>query len=468
MDYTTLIFLLGLFPLSAMISLLDRSAEYKNMIIILTSLIFFSWGRPFAVCLIFLSVLIDWGLGLGAAKLQDKTGRKLSALPAVIVSGAVNSGLFLVFEHNSLFEGHDRLTLDKAIIPVGMAYYTIRGFSYVYDVFKGKIRAEKNVFCLFTYMMSFTLMCAGPAVRYGDMESQIRNREVTTEKLNQGLNRIFWGLAKAVLLTTVFKQIEYVGLSGSEITTMGCWLGMLAFFAKNYYLFTGLCDMSTGLSLVYGFVLPVNYRDIEPGELFTGLIKSYNTTVVGFFAELFGVSGKAKPAFAAIGAVACGAALGFWYSASMNAVIVGAAAGLLAALELTALKKPLSKLPAIVQYIYLVIASLVIFGGVYFSSSRGLENWFYSYRKWLLGLVGVNTKYTLSVAMRDMLLHNMTLIVIAFFVVCAPARRGVFRLCDNIAAKSRRSYGAVRIVKTLCTALVFALSIMTLVVEYTR
>ena len=466
MDHTTLIFLLGVFPFSVIISMLDRSAEYKNMIIILTSLICFSWGRPFAVCLIFLSVLIDWGLGFAVMKLKERTGRSRYAMPALILSGVMNAGLFLVFAHNELMSGRlERFSVDKAIIPLGIGYYAVRGFSYVYDVYKGRIKAEKNVFCLFTYMMAFMFMCAGPAVRYGDMESQIRSREVTTEKLNMGLNSVFWGIGKAVLLSAPFHRIELVALNGSEITTAGCWLGMLSYFARNYFLFTGLCDIANGLCLVYGFVLPRNYRDIEPKELFTGLVRSYNTSIVTFFGEVFGANDRSRPVFAAIGAVLSGAVIGFWYDSQLSFLIVGAAAGLLVALEMLVLRKLLEDKPAVVQYIYMVLAALLIFSATYFSSTRGLENWFYSYKKWLLGLVGVGTKYTLSVAVRDMVMRNLTLIIIAFAVICAPVKRRIRKAVDDLGARSIGWYSTVRITKTVCTAAVFVISIITLVAE---
>ncbi|MBQ8967077.1 MBOAT family O-acyltransferase [Ruminococcus sp.] len=452
MTYTDLIFLFGMFPAATVLSLLDRSSEYKNLILILTSLLFFSWGRPFAVCLIFLSLFVDWGIGLAVGSLRAKS--RPAALAMTVIDAAMNLGLMLVFGHNYLFEGRSP-GLEEVMLPVGMGYYSLRGFSYVQDVFRGKIRPERNVFCLMTYMVSFHLMCAGPVVRYGDMESQIRSREVNTDKLNAGLNRMVWGLGKIVLLSEVFAKIMAAGLNGNEITTLGCWLGMLAFFARYYFLFTGLCDMSRGLSLVGGFVLPLNYRDIEPDELFTGMVKSYNTTVVGFFADLLGLPESKSKVRTAVGAVICGGLMGLWYHVSLGCLVIGLAAGALVAAEQLFLKDILAKLPAAVKYIYLVLTAMIIFGGLEFKS-------FYGYRKWLLGLVGVGTKYTLSVAVKNAVMNNYVLILIAFCVVCAPVRRLITGGADKLSAKNRRAYSAVRAVKTLATAAVLVISAITL------
>lgn len=452
MTYTDLIFLFGLFPLSAVLSLLDRSPEYKNMILIITSLLFFSWGKPVAICLIFLSLFVDWAIGMAVGNVRENS--RIIAVSLTFADALMNTVLMLIFGQNRLFEGTS-FEISSLILPVGMGYYTLRGFSYVYDVCKGKIRAEKNVFCLMTYMVSFHFMCAGPVVRYGDMEGQIRKRELTTEKLNAGINKLIWGMGKAVVLAPVFQKIMEAGIGSSEITTVGCWLGMLGLFAQSYFMFTGLCDMSRGLSLMSGFILPVNYRDIDADELFTGLVKSYNTTVIGFFTDLLGITGTGSRVRAALGAVVCGLMMGLWYQVSPTFAVVGLAAGLLVGLEQLFLKDILGKLPRVIKYIYLVAASLFIFGGVNFRS-------FYGYRKWLEGLIGRGTDYTLSVSMRDILLHNYVLILIAFCIVCTPVRKLITGRADKISAKSRKHYGIVRAVKTVCTAAVFAVSVLAL------
>ena len=452
MTYTDLIFLFAIFPVSTVLSMLDRSSEYKNLILIITSLLFFSWGRPFVVCLIFLSLVVDWALGLCIGSIREKN--RTGAVLLTAADGVMNTALMLIFGHNYLF-ADTALALEDIMLPIGMGYYSLRGFSYVSDVCRGKVRAEKNVFCIMTYMVSFHLICAGPMVHYGDMEGQIRKREVTTEKLNAGLNRMCWGLGKIVLLAEVFRKIRTAGLNGSEITTLGCWLGMLAFFAQYYFMFTGLCDMSRGFSLMGGFVLPINYRDIEPDELFTGLVKSYNSTVIAFFSDLLDIPNSKSKVRTAVCAVICGGIMGLWYAVKPISFIVGLAAGLLVALEQLFLKNILAKLPAFFKYVYLVLASLLIFGALEFKG-------FFGYHKWVLGLMGSGVQYTLSVAVKDAVLNNCVLILIAFCVVCAPVRRLITGSADKLSAKSRKAYGTVRICKTIATAAVLVISVITL------
>ena len=123
------------------------------------------------------------------------------------------------------------------------------------------------------------------------------------------------------------------------------------------------------------------------------------------------------------------------------------------------LERPLSKLPELVKYIYLVLTALVIFGGLYFDS-------FYGYKKWLFALAGVNVKYTLSVSVKSAVLKNITLIVISFFIVCPPAKRAFCKIFKKLSQKSQAAYGRVMITKTIMTVLVFAVSVITLAAEY--
>ena len=456
MVYSDLIFILGMFPIMTIISLFDRSAEYKNLILIICSLLFFSWGRPFALCLIFLSVIIDWGVGIIISKNRDK-----KALCGILIGADIimNTALMLIFGQNILYNKVKKLSFDAAILPVGMGYYMLRGISYVYDVYKGRCKGEKNIFCLLTYMISLHFMLVGPLVRYGDIEPQIRKREVTGAKLNEGLTKIVFGLGKVVLLAGVFEQIKLAGLNGKEITTLGCWLGMLSFLAQYYFLFTGLSDMAKGLGLTNGFVYPDNYTDIEADGLFTGMIKSFNTTVVGFFGELFGCEKKMNGVFTFICYMLCGLALSIWYQAKINFIIVGLCAAVLFLLEKLFLGKGLSKLPAAVKYIYLVLTALVIFGGLYFDS-------FYGYKKWLFALAGVNVKYTLSVAVKNAVLKNITLIIIALFVILPPAKRAFCGTFRKLSERSQAAYGRLMIAKTVMTILIFAVSVITLAAEY--
>lgn len=452
MSYSDLLFFLGLLPLSVLFSFLDRSAEYKNFILIITSVIFFAWAKPIIVCLLFLTVIAEYLIGIGIEK--SKSAGKAGARALLFADLIMNAGIFFVFAHNYLFDKVEILSFSEAVIPVGVAYYTVRGFSYCYDVYTDKIKAERNIFCLLTYMVSYHFMIVGPIVRYGDIEPYIRKRTAGGREINEGLKIFIPGLAKVLLLAPVFSGIKLAGLNGEEITLLGCWLGMISFFAEAYFVFTGMSDMARGLGKMNGFDYPENYRELGTKGLFKGLLESFNTTLVKFFEEVFERAGRGKKLLTAVCTVLCFAAVMLWYEARLNFLIVGIAAGLIAVLEKYAYGRKLERLPSAVKLIYVFILSMILFGGLYFSSM-------YGYRKWLLALVGTGTEYELSVAVKKAVLNNIVLIVIAFISVCPVIKKPLLSAAERYGERSARAYGQVMICKTAVRAVVLLLCVIT-------
>lgn len=254
-----MLFFLGLLPLSILFSFFDRSTEYKNLILIITSVIFFSWAKPLAVCLIFVTVIAEYFIAIGIAKNRETNKSTAKALLAADV--VMNAAVLFIFAHNYLFDAISLLSFSQAVLPIGVAYYTLRGFSYCYDVYTGRCAVEKNIFCLLTYMASYHFMIAGPLVRYGDIEPYIRKRTMSGREINEGLNIFIIGLGKAVLLAPVFDSIKLAGLNSDEITLFGSWLGIIAFFGEAYFILAGMSDMARGLGKMNGFDYPKNYKD---------------------------------------------------------------------------------------------------------------------------------------------------------------------------------------------------------------
>ena len=454
MVYSDLLFFLGLLPCSVALSFLDRSAEYKNLILILTSVIFISWAKPVSVCTAVIAVILIYLLGLGIGFFSKRENKPASAV-LLAVSLIVNAAVLLIFGHNYLFEGALQLDPKYAILPVAAAYFAVRGFSYCFDVYTGKCRAEKNIFCLLTYMISYHLMLAGPVVRYGDIEPAIRKRTVSGRDINDGLDLFITGLGKAVLIAPLFDRIRLAGLNAPDVTLFGSWLGMAAFFAQGYFTFTAAADMAAAFGRMNGFDYPKNYTEIRTDGLFRGLVKSYNTTLVGFYEEAFSAVPGKGAARGCICIMLCCIAAAAWYHISAAYLAVGAAVGLILILERYVWGEKLAKTPFFVKGIYLLILALVVFGGIYFDS-------FADYKLWLLSLVGKGNAYKLSHTLKYLVKNNIFLIAAAFIIVCRPLKELIFKGIDRYADSSDRAYGQIRITKTILRAAVFIMCVVTL------
>ncbi|MBR1393958.1 MAG: acyltransferase [Ruminococcus sp.] len=457
MVFNELIFFLGLVPISVLCSFFDRSAEYKNLILVLTSVIFVSWGKPLAVLLIFLTVISEYLLGLAISK----TRKNPLGVVLLLADLAINICVLVLLGHNYIFPEGSALSLSTSVIPIGACYYTAKGFSYCFDVYAGNCKAEKNIFCLLTYMVCFHSLMAGPVVRYGDAEPLIRQRTVTGKMLNDGLVRFIIGLGKNVILAPAFTTIKLAGLAHADTTLAGSWLGMLAFLGECWFSFTGLCDMAKGLGLLSGFEYEDNYRDLSVSQLLTGFVRSANTTLIRLFDDVFARFGGSSTFMASLGAlVGCGL-IALWYHISKPFAAVGIAIGCVLLVERLFLNKLCQKIPAVIKGIYVFILALPLLGGLYFARLA-------DYKHWLLSLVGQGNEYILSISMKNALLGNIFLLIVAFVVVCVPVRKLLTGSIDRLEHRGAQAMAVCRLTKTLLTAAVLFVSVVTLAAQAVR
>ncbi len=455
MVYSDIIFLLGLLPCSLLFSFFDRSTEYKNLILVLTSVIFFAWAKPSIVLLLFATVILEYSFAVWIDKVKKNNK---SAKMILVIDAVINSLILIIFGNNFLFEKINFLSFPTILLPIGVGYYTIKGFSYCYDVYVGNCKCERNIFCLLTYMVSYHFLLVGPVVRYGDIEPYIRKRTVTADDYLAGFNKIIIGLAKIVMLSPVFTRIKLAGLADLDLTVFGCWLGMLAFFAEAYFVFSGMCDMSQGLGKLNGFDYPKNYRDFKTTGLFTGVLKTYNTTLIEFFDEIFSNIGKNKRTISFLMTILCSVIIALWYQIRINFLIVGLVVGIFVALEKYAYGKKFEKSPAAIKFIYNFMLTLVIFGGIYFAD-------FTEYKSWLTGLFGVGSKFSMSSTMTKALLNNMFLIIIALISMLSFVKEPIMTAVNNYAEKSDENYGKVRVTKLVLSLLLFVICVITIAAQ---
>ena len=450
MVYSDLLFILGILPISILASFFDRSTEYKNLILVLTSLIFFSWGKPFAVCLLFLTAIIEWLLGLWIDKINAKDRKGFLPL---IIDIAMNTAVLLIMTKKFLCIGEDAFGFGEIIIPISVSFYVIRGFVYVYDIFKGNIKAEKNVFCLLTYMCTYFFLPTGPVTRYGKIESQIRKRNFTLNKISNGLTAFVCGLSKAVIIAPALKAVGEAGLNSENLTAIGCWAGMSAMLGFLYFLFTGFCDISLGLGRIYGFEFERNYKGLSAKGLYCGILKNINHSLTDFFEEVANGHKLFAPVFALIAVFLFGCSNNF----NMAAIIaVGLTAGIIIFFEKTLFKGFFEKAPTVLRLIVTYLLTMIVSGGLMFNSLG-------EYKNWLMGLIGIGTKGIMGGDMKTALLNNIFVIIAALLLLCTPFVNKIKTKTTEYSMKSIEKYGRISIIKTILTALLLTLCIITIV-----
>lgn len=443
MLYTDLIFIYAFLPITVLITMCDRSTEYKNLILVIASVLFFTWGKPMYICAVFLSAIFDWAFGF----LAGSKSRRLKVF-GVLLSAVLNGSLFLVVNCNFLFS-KTPLSIETSILPVGMAFYTVRSASYVFDVALGKTETEKNLFCFLTYMINYTLLLVGPFVRYGDIRDQIRFRIITGRKINDGITRFIVGLGKATVLAGALGYVKSVGLDVTDMTFFGAFIGMAAFVMQVYYLFSGYTDMAIGLGLLNGFSYSESFLPLRVKNGVTGAVFGFNHTLIKLVNDCLISPLSRSSVTACLATFACSVLIGLWYGFSKQFVLFGLYFGVIVIAETLFLRKILNKLPTLICGVYTLAAVFFGWSIVYFKD-------FHDFSIWLSGLT-FNGSGIISQALKNEILAYCALLVFAVFML-TPFKDKLKSAVNSAAAKSERTYACVRILSTASLLAVLLMS----------
>ena len=234
--------------------------RFKNIVLLLASLLFYAWGEPLFVFMLISGIGVNYVIGLLIEKAEQS--KKIY----LIISLIFNLGIFFIFKYLSFVtrELAKGISIEPVniVLPIGISFYTFQIMSYVFDVYYGKVPAQKNVFSLALYISMFPQLIAGPIVRYSDIENEIHNRTETVDLFCQGTHRFIIGLAKKVLIADFLGGIAdkiFVTAEYSDISLATAWIGAIAYTFEIYYDFSGYSDMAIGLGKCFGFHFKENF-----------------------------------------------------------------------------------------------------------------------------------------------------------------------------------------------------------------
>ncbi|ULQ52384.1 MBOAT family O-acyltransferase [Flavihumibacter fluvii] len=255
----------------------NKGLRSQNIFLLAASYYFYScWDWRFLFLLIF-STLLDYFTGL---KMEQAQNEKLKRF-WFWLSISVNLGFLGIFKYYNFFitsftEALSNLGLHvspwtlKVILPVGISFYTFHGLSYVIDIYKNKIKAERNFIDYALFVSFFPLLVAGPIERATHLLPQIQQKRTFNYKQAvDGLRQILWGLFKKIVIAD--QCAEYANLifnnsadySGSTLV-----LGAIFFAFQIYGDFSGYSDIALGTARLFGiellrnFAFPYFSRDI--------------------------------------------------------------------------------------------------------------------------------------------------------------------------------------------------------------
>ncbi len=234
----------------------------KNIVLLLTSLVFYGWGESKYVFLMIAIILVGYGTGIAIERYKGTSIGKLCLGIAVAVD-VITLGYFKYADF--FIENFNKATglsipLLKIALPIGISFYIFQILSYNIDVYRGNVKAQKNPVLLATYVAMFPQLIAGPIVRYVDIERQLRERKHSIELIAAGIQRFVIGLSKKVLVANALGECCSVFKSSDEKSVLFYWMYAVSYMLHIYFDFSGYSDMAIGLGKIFGFQFMENFN----------------------------------------------------------------------------------------------------------------------------------------------------------------------------------------------------------------
>lgn len=235
----------------------------KNIFLLVMSLLFYAYGEPVYVLLMVFMIAMHYVFAIGIDKCGRNKKKKKALLficitADILILGYFKYTNFMIHNINGLI---GTSIADKNIrLPIGISFYTFQAISYVADVYRKKVRVQRNPLYLGLYISLFPQLIAGPIVRYETIEYEIENRRENIRDFSLGVNRFIVGLGKKVLLANQFAVVADAAFNATSRSVLMAWLGAVAYTLQIFFDFAGYSDMAIGLGRMFGFHFLENFK----------------------------------------------------------------------------------------------------------------------------------------------------------------------------------------------------------------
>ena len=381
MVFSSLTFLFLYLPLTLLVYFL-APLKWRNFILLLVSLLFYGWGEPVYIVIMFVSIAIDYTHGLLVEKYRsdDKKARWFVAQSVIF-----NLALLFFFKYGTFFaENLYALTgilIPKSVellgvtiplwgvtLPIGISFYTFQTMSYTIDVYRKDAPVQRNLVEFGTFVTMFPQLIAGPIVQYKTVAADLVHRVHTSENFALGARRFCVGLAKKVLLANSIGALweECLAAQGAgTLTVLGGWLGLAAYGFQIYFDFSGYSDMAIGLGRIFGFRFNENFDHPYCADSVGTFWRRWHMSLTTWFRDYLYIplggnrGGTVKTIRNLIIVWFC---TGFWHGASWNFVLWGLYFAAWLILERYVLRGVLEKIPKVIKHVYTLIVVFVGWG----------------------------------------------------------------------------------------------------------
>jgi len=376
--FSTPIFLFGFLPIVLLLYYLCPG-KFKNLCLLIASLLFYAWGETFYVAIMLVSIAANYLIGRGIHSAQIKHLRQRRIKVILFVGLVINIGILSIFKYaNFLVENLNvvlanfdvaPIDLDPIHLPLGISFFTFQAISYLVDIYRGQTNPQKRITDLALYIAMFPQLIAGPIVRYQTVANQIAQRDHSVNLFAEGVTRFIYGLAKKVLIANTLGEVadHIFSLPTEELSLPLAWVGVLAYSFQIYFDFSGYSDMAIGLGKMFGFRFLENFNYPYVSQSLREFWRRWHISLSTWFRDYVYISlggNRVGITRTYLNLSLVFFLTGVWHGASWNFIIWGMLHGLFLALEHAGFSNILARLWAPIRHIYVLL--LVMIGWVFF------------------------------------------------------------------------------------------------------
>ena len=442
--FSSMLFVCVFLPANLLSQLVLKSPKAKNIAMLVFSLVFYSWAGPRYLLLLLGMSFICWG---GAALIhtagEDAGRRKLLLIATVslclLILGVFKYTGFFLRNFQGLF-GVPKVIPDIAL-PIGISFYTFQLISYVVDVYRGDVKAQRRYWLVLLYASLFHQCIAGPIVRYKDVNHDILQRRTDLHEVGAGISRFTVGLAKKAVLANGCAVIadQLLVTDGQALAAqpaMGILLGAAAFTLQIYLDFSAYSDMAIGMGLMCGFHYRENFNYPYVSGSITEFWRRWHISLSSFFRDYVYIplgGSRCSRGRQLVNLFVVWFLTGMWHGASWNFIFWGLYFGVLLAVERYVLGgqdgRRRSGLLRHIAVLALVMFSWIIFK---FTDPALLGTA-------VKGLFGLNHNGFTSTGVKLLFQNNVYFLAFCA-LACTPVGKGLRRALERLAGRSEVFY----------------------------
>lgn len=377
MVFASLTFLYFFLPLNLILYYASNNANYRNFILTLFSFVFYAWGEPIWVFLLIFSATVDYWNGLFIEKYKGTLWAKFGIVSTLVF----NLGILFFFKYSGfIYDNVNALCgtsfqFPKYSLPIGISFYTFQTISYVIDVYRGEVKAQRSWLKFMMFVSLYHQLVAGPIVRYSHIMNEIDTRKYRIRDISGGITRFCVGLFKKVAIANIAAELVVKYLDNPELSSLSTgemWFGVIMFSIQIYFDFSGYSDMAIGLGRMFGFHYHENFNYPYIAKTATDFWRRWHISLGTFFRDYVYIpmGGNKKNGYLNLFIV--WGLTGLWHGANWNFIFWGLFFGILIMLERLITFNRINKVPGFLLRIYLLFAVVLGWALFYFTDSSKL------------------------------------------------------------------------------------------------